>query len=293
MTRPRRAERRAASATAVTMSAIVVLAVAVAAVAAAVGLYVLISNAAREATAIDQCTAATSDHTATLTPDQAHYASIIVGLSVKRGLPERAATVAIATAYQESKIANLDYGDRDSVGLFQQRPSQGWGTAEEIMDPVYSTNAFYDALVKVTGWQQMEITEAAQAVQRSAYPNAYAQHEDDARAVAAALTGQTQRSLTCLDRVEVTADASSLGEFLTTVFGTRVTIATSGQEIRITPANAQIGWAVAHAVAANYARYGVTGVSLEQSSWTPADAALGTWADAAEAVTGVVVTRAG
>ena len=71
--------------------------------------------------------------------DQAHYTSIIAGLSVRRGLPARAASIAMATVYQETGIRNLDYGDRDSVGLFQQRPSQGWGTAEQIMDPYYST----------------------------------------------------------------------------------------------------------------------------------------------------------
>ena len=67
--------------------------------------------------------------------DQAHFASIIVGLSVRRKLPPRAATIAMATAYQETGIRNLDYGDRDSVGLFQQRPSQGWGTAKQLKDP--------------------------------------------------------------------------------------------------------------------------------------------------------------
>ena len=68
--------------------------------------------------------------------DQAHYASIIVGLSVRRGLPARAASIAMATVYQETGIRNLDYGDRDSVGLFQQRPSQGWGTEKQLMDPL-------------------------------------------------------------------------------------------------------------------------------------------------------------
>lgn len=290
MTRARRAERNVASRVAV-ISALVVVVVAL--VAGGLGLYEVLTTTWKKATAVDQCTASTSDHTATLTPDQAHYASIIVGLSVQRGLPERAATVAIATAYQESKIANIDYGDRDSLGLFQQRPSQGWGTAEEIMDPVYSTNAFYDALVKVKGWQQMEITKAAQAVQRSAYPEAYAQHEEDARAVASALTGQTQRALTCLSRVAVTADGTSLSDFLTTVFGSKATIRTVGTEVRITPANAQTGWAIAHTVAANYSRYGVTAIRVGTSQWTPGQDALGTWGDATDSVTGVVVTVGG
>ena len=89
------------------------------------------------------------DRSVALDLDQAHYASIIVGLSVKRGLPPRAASIAMATVYQETGIRNLDYGDRDSVGLFQQRPSQGWGTEKQLMDPYYATGKFYDALVKI------------------------------------------------------------------------------------------------------------------------------------------------
>ena len=95
---------------------------------------------------------------------------------MRRGLPARAASIALATAYQESKLRNLDHGDRDSLGLFQQRPSQGWGTAEQLQDPYYAVNAFYDALVKVDGYQAMRITEAAQKVQRSGFPEAYEDH---------------------------------------------------------------------------------------------------------------------
>jgi hypothetical protein len=99
--------------------------------------------------------------------------------------------------YQESDLRNLESGDRDSLGLFQQRPSQGWGSREQILDPVYATNAFYDALVKVDGYEAMEITVAAQAVQRSAYPGAYADHEDDARVLASALTGNSRAAFSC------------------------------------------------------------------------------------------------
>ena len=74
---------------------------------------------------------------------------MITAIAIRRGLPPRAATIAIATAIQESKVRNITYGDRDSLGLFQQRPSQGWGTPEQILNPEYSTNKFYDALVKV------------------------------------------------------------------------------------------------------------------------------------------------
>ncbi|MFH5824311.1 hypothetical protein [Georgenia sp. AZ-5] len=147
----------------------------------------------------------------TLEADQADNAALFAAVAAHRDLPARAVTIAIATALQESKMRNIDYGDRDSVGLFQQRPSQGWGTVEEIMDPVYSTNAFYDVLVTVEGWEDQEITDAAQDVQRSGFPDAYAQHETRGRAFATALTGYSPATLTChLAPVEeATADGAA------------------------------------------------------------------------------------
>jgi hypothetical protein len=110
-------------------------------------------------------------------------------------------SIALATAYQESKIRNLDHGDRDSLGIFQQRPSMGWGTEEQLQDPYFATNAFYDALVQVEGYQEMRITEAAQAVQRSGFPEAYEDHAADARALASALTGYSSDGrFSCLVR---------------------------------------------------------------------------------------------
>ncbi len=144
------------------------------------------------------CQAKVNGREVTLTPEQAENAALIVAISVQRGLPARAASIALATAYQESKIYNIEHGDRDSIGLFQQRPSQGWGTVEQILDPVYSINRFYDALLEVEDYQTLEITVAAQEVQRSAYPDAYADHEADARVLASALTGETPRgAFTC------------------------------------------------------------------------------------------------
>ncbi|HEY0642340.1 MAG TPA: hypothetical protein VGD39_02900, partial [Nocardioides sp.] len=110
----------------------------------------------------------------------------------------------------ESKLYNIEFGDRDSVGLFQQRPSQGWGSVDELMDPVFATNAFYDALAKVDGYREMEITQAAQAVQRSAYPGAYADHEQDGRALASALTGNSPRAMWC----DVPGDADEASDDL-------------------------------------------------------------------------------
>ncbi|MFD1504348.1 hypothetical protein ACFSBG_01490 [Georgenia yuyongxinii] len=144
------------------------------------------------------CTVALADGgVQRLDADQADNAALFAANAAHRDLPARAVTIAIATALQESKMRNIDYGDRDSVGLFQQRPSQGWGTVEQIMDPVYSTNAFYDVLVTVQGWESQEITDAAQRVQRSGFPLAYAQHEDRGRAFASALSGYSPASLSC------------------------------------------------------------------------------------------------
>nr|WP_247614820.1 heavy metal transporter [Streptomyces sp. RG38] len=131
------------------------------------------------------------------TPEQAVNAATITAVGTARNLPERAVTIALATALQESALRNIDYGDRDSVGLFQQRPSQGWGTPEEIMDPAYSAGMFYDHLVEVPGYTRLPLTVAAQRVQRSGFPQAYAKHEPDATLLAAALTGRSAATLTC------------------------------------------------------------------------------------------------
>ena len=161
----------------------------------------------------DGCTATVQGREVSLDLEQAENAALIVAISVQRGLPPRAASIALATAYQESKIYNIEHGDRDSLGLFQQRPSQGWGSAKQILDRVYSTNAFYDALVQVDGYESMEITDAAQAVQRSGFPDAYADHEDDARVLASALTGETPGGrFTCTIDSDVSAASTDLDE---------------------------------------------------------------------------------
>jgi hypothetical protein len=130
-------------------------------------------------------------------PDQLVNASIIADVAMRRGLPEQAVIVALATAQQESKLTNLDYGDADSVGLFQQRPSQGWGSPAQILDPVYASGKFFDALVKVRNWQGLTVAAAAQAVQRSAFPDAYTSWQPLGTALGAALTGLTLTQLTC------------------------------------------------------------------------------------------------
>lgn len=122
-----------------------------------------------------------------LPAEQIPNAQTIVATGISLDVPKKGQIIAIATAMQESRLRNLNSGDRDSLGLFQQRPSQGWGTAQQIRDPVYASERFYKALLKVDGWQQMKVTQAAQAVQKSGYPDAYAQWEDLATALQKAI----------------------------------------------------------------------------------------------------------
>ena len=123
-------------------------------------------------------------------------AQIIYNVGEDLQLPQRAAVIAIATAMQESRLRNLPYGDADSLGLFQERPSQGWGSPAEILNPVYAASAFYARLVQVTGWQMLPLTVAAQDVQHSGDPGAYAQWESLADALVNTFSGAATACLT-------------------------------------------------------------------------------------------------
>jgi hypothetical protein len=143
-----------------------------------------------------QCTVA--GLSMTLTAEQVANAATIAAVGRDRGLPERAIVIALATAQQESWLRNLDYGDRDSLGLFQQRPSSGWGTDAEVQDPVYAAGKFYDHLVGVPGWETGRLTDVAQAVQRSAFPEAYQQWSELAEKLAAAQISELPDQITCV-----------------------------------------------------------------------------------------------
>ena len=125
----------------------------------------------------------------TFTAQQLANATTIYQVAVSLGLPMYAAQIAIATALQESSLMNLDHGDRDSIGLFQQRPSQGWGTPAQIMDPVYASTKVYEALIKVPNWQTLPLWQAAQTVQRSAFPYAYAKWDYPAGYLVSSVSG--------------------------------------------------------------------------------------------------------
>ncbi|MFD2012288.1 hypothetical protein [Streptomyces narbonensis] len=144
-----------------------------------------------------RCSVGSGENRYEFTPDQASNAATISAVGTARGLPERAVTIALATALQESALRNIEHGDRDSLGLFQQRPSMGWGTPAQIMDPVYSAGKFYEGLEKVPGYSRLPLTVAAQKVQKSGFPTAYAKHEPDATLLSAALTGRAPAALIC------------------------------------------------------------------------------------------------
>ena len=232
---------------------------------------------------------------------------------MQRGLPARAASIALATAYQESKIVNLEHGDRDSIGIFQQRPSQGWGTREQILDPVYSINAFYDALERIDGYRSMRITEAAQEVQRSGFPEAYEDHADDARVLASALTGNsTGGQFSCvvrhslddeadtLDADGLTGRAAVVRRELEGVFGDlslggfapggvrdghmRGSAHYEGRAIDvfvrpINRANKRQGWAMAYYLVAQAGRLGVDHVIFDDMIWSAGRRSEQGWRD--------------
>ncbi|WAU85102.1 heavy metal transporter [Streptomyces sp. Qhu-G9] len=235
------------------------------------------------------------------TAEQAVNAATISAVGANRRMPERAVTIALATALQESALRNISHGDRDSLGLFQQRPSQGWGTEKEIMDPTYAAGEFYEHLGKVPDYTRLPLTVAAQRVQRSGYPEAYAKHEPDATLLAAALTGRAAATLTCEGRPDTRAGGpEAVRTALVRDFG-RGVFQEAGAEVAATPSAAspaspstgasgsgsartvtvpvpktsaagggerQRGWALAHWAVANSSALHLERVSYAGRVWT-------------------------
>lgn len=257
-----------------TRTALLVLALVVVAVA-------VVSLRDRVSLRDEYCEADVAGVRAQVDPEQARWSSLMAAMAQARGLPPRATTIAVATAFQESKIRNIDYGDRDSVGLFQQRPSQGWGSVEQIMDPVYSIGAFYDGLLEVDGYEELEITVAAQEVQRSAFPEAYAQHEPYARALASSLRGFSPAAFSC--QVEPTGGGSleDLEDDLLTAFGSVEAVGDDGTLTLTVPAEGDgetrsaAAWSYAHYLVANASRLGLASVDVDGRTWTAEESADG------------------
>lgn len=226
----------------------------------------------------EYCTAKVGTVDAQIDIEQAQWSSLIAAIGIRRGLPPRATTIAIATAFQESKLHNIDYGDRDSLGLFQQRPSQGWGTPAQILDPHYSIGQFFDGLVRIRGYGSMEITEAAQRVQRSAFPGAYAQHEDYARAMASSLTGYSPAAFTCQFSPDGNGNTESIRDNVEDAFGEIPVNGSKDSKDTLTyPQNGTAanqkarGWSLAHYLVANAAQLNIGAVSFDGQSWSAED----------------------
>ncbi|GHH73715.1 hypothetical protein [Promicromonospora soli] len=245
---------------------------------ATVGVVVGLNRLTGAGPVTERCTAVLDGSDWYLSPAQADNAALVAGTSLARGLPARAATIGLATALQESKLINIEHGDRDSVGLFQQRPSQGWGTVDEILDPVYSTNAFYDVLVKVEGYEDMAVTDAAQTVQRSAYPDAYARHEMRSRAWASALTGNSPESLSC--ELAPVADADQLAPDA----ARDVVVGRLGRDLGLAPATG--------AADPNRQDPASATVTVDAAPLTPDDPERGAWAAGQWAVATAKATQA-
>jgi hypothetical protein len=226
---------------------------------------------------LGQCTTEVGQLTVILTGAQARNATLISAIAIRRGMPAHAATIGLATALQESKLYNIRGGDRDSLGLFQQRPSQGWGTRREILDPVRATNSFYDALERVPDYATLPVTVAAQRVQRSGYPSAYAVYEEDARALASALTGYSGAAFWCHaaplegSPAPPAQRAAQVRQTLLPALGPTAVRVASGGALDVPVSSPQRGWTVAAYVVSHAHQLGVSRVAYRGRTWTAGD----------------------
>ncbi len=242
------------------------------------GLYVAFRSVAPLLQGSD-CTAAGDGQDIALNPGQASDAATIAGVAQRDGLPPRAVTVAYAAALQESKLENLPYGDRDSVGVFQQRPSQGWGPRSDLENPVYATSKFFGALARIPGYQRMPIYQAAQAVQHSADGFAYEPHQAVAASLTTAFTGQEPHAVWCWYRPEISGRArvGAAVEGLAQTFGPQSARATPDPGLIVQVGGTRQGWTMAAWLVSHAQQYHIADVRYAGYQWTAADGAEG-WA---------------
>jgi hypothetical protein len=234
--------------------------------AASIGAVAFVMTRHRQAGVPPGCQVSLGGVTYMMSPEQAAHATTIAAVGKRMGMPDHAVSIALAAALQESELHNLQHGDRDSLGLFQQRPSQGWGTASQILTPQYAASAFYRRLAQVAGWENLPVTTAAQRVQRSDAPNAYARWEPEARAIAQAATGEIPAGLSC--RVDV-APTQSSGQPL------RQALAQELGPLTIdAPVSEARGWTVAAWLVGHAQEFGVSQVTFAGQAWT---ASSGRW----------------
>jgi hypothetical protein len=233
------------------------------------------------------CQVGTGAQAISLDTEQAAIAATIAGVAARHGLPRRAITIAYAAALQESKLHNLGYGDRDSVGVFQQRPSQGWGPAADLQDPVYATTKFFAALTQVRGYATIPVYQAAQDVQHSADGSAYAQWGELAGQLAGYFTGQQPHGVSCWYAPAGKANLAGAVRRITQTFGPQghaevvVAISTNRSapknkgSVAVLHARQDAAWAVASWLVAHAQAYGLSQVRYAGYDWKAANGSMG------------------
>ena len=233
------------------------------------------------------CQAGTGERAVTLDLEQAEIAATIAGVAARHRLPRQAVTIAYAAALQESKLHNLDYGDLDSVGIFQQRPSEGWGTTSELEDPVYATTKFFAALTQVPAYLSMPVYQAAQDVQHSADGSAYAQWERTASQLAGYFTGRSPHGVSCWYTPAGKADLAGAVRRMTQAFGpqgqdavvARITLDRSARKnqgsVAVVHVQPGAAWTVASWLVAHAQAYGLREVRYAGYAWKVATGSAG------------------
>lgn len=233
------------------------------------------------------CHVGTGQQAVTLQPDQAANAAVIAAVAHQRGMPRQAVTIAYAAAMQESHLHNFGFGDRDSVGIFQQRPSQGWGPAAKLRDPVYAATKFFTALKGVRGYRQMPVYRAAQAVQRSADGYAYVQYQRFAAGLTGAFTGKDPHAVWCWPATTVSgkktrpAKVAAARSGLVKAFGpldvSQPGTAGDAPSLLVRPGDGGTGWSVAAWLITHASEYRLHEVRYAGLWWRSSSARAG-WA---------------
>ncbi|HWG65340.1 MAG TPA: hypothetical protein VG253_26955 [Streptosporangiaceae bacterium] len=237
------------------------------------------------------CRAVGRHQSVLLDTEQANIAATIAAVAHKQSMPHAAVDIAYATALQESKLHNLPYGDMDSVGVFQQRPSQGWGPRKDLLDPVYATTKFFRALAAVPRYRQMPVYKAAQAVQRSADGSAYSQYEPMAAQMTPAFTGVRAHSVYCWSSSSPAhaADLRAATRELTHAFGpvgaSQANVAGS-RALLLRVGTGAAGWAVAAWLVTHAAGYDIHQVRYAGYQWRASAGQRGWAHNAGEPPTG-------
>jgi hypothetical protein len=239
------------------------------------------------------CTAGNGHAAVALDPQQAQIAATIAGVAYHRGMPPRAVTVAYATAMQETHLHDPNYGDRDSVGVFQQRPSEGWGPPSKLINPVYASTRFFQALAQVHGYQKMPVSKAAQAVQHSADGSAYQQYQTLASRLTTAFTGAAPRGVWCWPaaRTHRSAQLNPARRAVVRAFGPlaaqRAASGGDAPSLSVQVPRSSVGWAVAAWLVTHAGQFRLHEVRYAGYRW-PAPAGQAGWAKDAGAPAGSV-----